>query len=110
MDALLTQRILPDVKSCLDITWDDPGTDRKISGWTQAGINYLDSRAGEQMEYARGSSEWALLMEFVRYARDGALDVFESNYLHLILSMQTERRLIRESGAIPAEQSDFSGL
>ena len=32
-------------------------------------------------------------MEYVRYARDSALDVFENNYQSLILSMQSERRV-----------------
>mgnify|MGYP006918499297 CR=1 FL=1 len=86
-------RLTADVKNCLDITWDDPETDKKVSGWTRAGINYLDSRAGEQMDYQTGSDEWTLLMDYARYARDGALDVFEGNYLHLILSMQNERRM-----------------
>lgn len=101
MDETLTQRLIEDAKTHLDITWEDPATDRKVSGWTQAGITYLNTRAGEQMEYATGSDEWALLMDYVRYARDAALDVFESNYLHLILAMQTERRLAREKSAVP---------
>ena len=32
-----------------------------------------------------------LLMEYVRYARDSALDVFESNYLSMLLGMQNEK-------------------
>ena len=33
-------------------------------------------------------------MEYVRYARDGALDVFENNYQHLILAMQNNRKVM----------------
>ena len=32
-----------------------------------------------------------MMMEFVRYARDEALDVFENNYMALILNMQNGR-------------------
>ena len=32
-------------------------------------------------------------MEYVRYARDSALEVFETNYQSLILTMQNERRV-----------------
>ena len=32
-----------------------------------------------------------LLKEYVRYARDAALDVFENNYRGLILAMQNQR-------------------
>ncbi len=36
-----------------------------------------------------------MMMEFVRYARDEALDVFENNYMALILDMQNGR-MVRE--------------
>ena len=36
-----------------------------------------------------------LLMEYVRYARDSALDVYENNYTNMILSMQNERAVAR---------------
>lgn len=96
----LLERLLTDVKNSLDITWEDEATDRKLSGFTRAGINYLDGKAGEPMEYLNGSDEWALLMEYVRYARDGAMDVFENNYRHLILALQHERRMDRAQSAL----------
>lgn len=96
----LLERLLPDVKNALDITWEDGSTDRKLSGFTQAGINYLDAKAGEELDYHRGGDDWLLLMEFVRYARDGAMDVFENNYRHLILAMQHERMMQRAGSAL----------
>lgn len=104
MNESLNQRLLEDVKNALDVTWDDPATDQKLAGFIEAGINYLDKRAGEPMSYARGADEWTLLMEFVRYARDGAMDVFEGNYRHLILAMQTERRLNRAADSVSTGQ------
>lgn len=97
-------RLIPDVKDYLDITWDDPATDRKAAGWTRAGVNYLDGKAGERLDYTSGSDGWALLMEYARYARDGALDVFENNYRHLILAMQHERKMKRADSAISTQQ------
>ena len=46
-----------------------------------------------------------LLMEYVRYARDAALDVFENNYLSLLLDMQQRRAVERfvESSASTEE-------
>ena len=40
------------------------------------------------MDYGADGLPRTLLMEFVRYARDDALDVFENNYTALILAMQ----------------------
>lgn len=89
--------LLEDVKNYLDITWTDEGTDRKLAGIIAGGIRYLDRRAGEALDYTVPGDGRTLLMEYVRYARDGAMDVFEGNYLHLLLSMQTERRLDRDA-------------
>lgn len=88
--------LLPDVKNYLDITWDDDITDAKIWGMVQSGMAYLDSKAGRQMDYNLPGFARSLLMDYVRYMRDGALDIFESNYLSLILAMQNEVTVNRD--------------
>ena len=65
----LPEGLLDDVKNYLNITWDDEATDQKIGGLIASGMVYLDAR----------------------YARDSALDVFESNYLSMLLGMQNEK-------------------
>jgi len=87
------QTLLTDVKNYLDITWSDEATDRKVSGFIASGIAYLNDKAGEELYYAEDGYGRTLLMEFVRYARDGAMDVFEHNYRHLLLAMQNNRRV-----------------
>lgn len=87
------QPLLTDVKNYLDITWSDEATDRKISGFIASGTAYLNDKAGEDLDYAEDGYGRTLLMEFVRYARDGAMDVFEHNYRHLLLAMQNNRRV-----------------
>lgn len=87
--------LLADVKNFLDITWEDPATDQKVAGYTAGGMDYLDNKAGEPVDYSVPGYGRTLLMEYVRYARDGALDVFENNYLHLLLAMQHDRRMAR---------------
>lgn len=94
------QRLLEDVKNDQDITWDDPGTDRKISSIIADGIEYLDNKAGEKQDYFPPGYARRLLFEYVRYVRDGALDVFENNYRSLILAMQNERMISRASNAV----------
>lgn len=83
--------LLDDVKNQLDITWDDEATDKKYCGLIAAGANYLDDRLGTRADYTADGEPRTLLMEYVRYARDSALDVFEANYLSLILGAQHER-------------------
>lgn len=96
MEDALIQRLVDEVKNNLNIDWEYEGTNKQVTNWTKSGVSYLNRLAGESMDYLVESAEWSLLMEFVRYARDGALDVFEGNYLNLILAMQNEKRLKRE--------------
>lgn len=82
--------LLADVKNYLNITWDDEATDAKINGLIASAAAYLDSKLGGQPYYEADGMSRTLLMEYVRYARDSALDVFESNYQALILTAQQE--------------------
>lgn len=86
--------LVADIKNSLDVTWDDPATDKKYREMTASGIRYLDDKLGPGVDYTQeGSDGRTLLFEYVRYLRDGALDVFENNYRPLILAAQTRRRL-----------------
>ena len=87
--------LLADLKNYLNITLDDEATDKKISGLIASGMAYLNGKLGEEGDYTQDGLPRTLLMEYVRYARDSALDVFEGNYLALLLDMQHERRVRR---------------
>lgn len=89
----LPEGLLDDVKNYLDITWEDEATDRKLAGIVAGGMDYLDDKAGERLDYTRPGYGRSLLMDYARYARDGAMDVFENNYRHLLLAMQNNRRV-----------------
>ncbi len=87
--------LLADVKNYLNITWDDEATDNKTRGFIAAAMAYLNEKGGSVLEYDADGLPRTLMMEFVRYARDEALDVFENNYMALILNMQNGR-MVRE--------------
>ena len=87
----LPEGLLADVKNYLNITWDDAATDQKISGLIASGMVYLSGKLGGEIDYTADGNPRTLLMEYVRYARDSALDVFENNYLSLLLGAQNER-------------------
>lgn len=90
------EALLPVLKSYLDITWTDEATDAKVWDMARSGMAYLDSKAGGQMDYTQPGFARSLLMDYVRYMRDGALDIFEANYLSLILAMQNEVTVNRD--------------
>ena len=85
--------LLEDVENYLNITWQDGATDQRISGLIAAGTVYLDGKLGAQADYTQDGQPRTLLMEYVRYARDYALDVFENNYLSMLLDMQNDRKV-----------------
>ena len=87
----LPEGLLSDVKNYLNITWDDDATDAKVSGLIASGMVYLNAKYGEEADYTADGMPRTLLMEYVRYARDSALDVFENNYQALLLGMQNGR-------------------
>lgn len=83
--------LLAAVKSYLQITWTDTDTDNRLTLLIQAGAAYIDNKLGETGDYTIPGYPRTLLFEYVRYARDGASDVFENNYRSMILAMQHER-------------------
>lgn len=89
----LPEGLLADVKNWLDITWEDDATDTKVSGLIASGMVYLDGKLGEAGDYTRDGLPRTLLLEYCRYGRDSALDVFENNYQSMILDMQNGRKV-----------------
>lgn len=89
----VSPELLESIKSSLNITWDDEGTDSKISGIIERGIAYLNGKRGAPADYMTPGTPQELLFEYCRYARDEALDVFENNYLHRLLALQNERQV-----------------
>lgn len=87
----ISAELLTDVKNYLDITWTDEATDSKVLGFIASGMRYLDGKAGGGQDYEADGTARTLLLEYCRYFRDSALDVFENNYRSMILSMRHER-------------------
>lgn len=89
--STMDDALLSDVKLYVGITWEEEGTDRNVRNLINLGIAYIDDKLGAAGDYAADGFPRTLLFEYVRYARDGALDVFETNYLSMILAMQNDR-------------------
>lgn len=91
----VSSQLLADVKNYLDITWDDEATNRKIKSLVSNGMHYLGMKGGSCLDYEGSGLANMLLKDYVRYARDSALDVFENNYMSMILALQTDRQVDR---------------
>ena len=84
----MTPELLEAVRNYLDITWVDAPGDIKLSGIISRGIRYIDSVAGSTMDYSIEDKPRELLLDYVRYVRSNALDEFQTNYMHELLSLQ----------------------
>lgn len=95
MNVNLPDGLLDSVKNYLDVTWVDASTDQKLAEMIGGGMRYLNRVAGETLDYTTSGDGRTLLFEYVRYARDSAMDVFENNYQSLIVALQNDRRVSR---------------
>lgn len=85
--------LFSDVKAYLDITWEDEVTNRKIRNFITQGMFFINDKLGAEGDYLHDGHPRTLLFEYARYARDGALDVFETNYKSMILAMQNNKKV-----------------
>ena len=93
--STISPDLLLDVESSCDVTWRDDATDNKFRSIIAGGMVYINDKLGEEANYEADGYPRTLLMEYCRYARDGALDVFENNYQSMILAMQNKGRVSR---------------
>lgn len=84
----LPEGLLAAVRNYLDITWDDPAGDQKLSGIIARGMKYIDGIAGTGLDYMVEDKPKELLLDYCRYARSNALEEFQTNYLPELLSLQ----------------------
>lgn len=94
--------LLDEVKNYLDITWEDSQTDLKLVGIIERGKKYLNRVAGNELDFDADDKPKELLFDYCRYVRSNALEMFQQNYLHELLSLQIES----EVAAYEAESSD----
>lgn len=89
----LPEGLLEDVKNYLDITWDDEATEKKLTGIIERGMKYLNNIAGTELDYTEEDKSKELLMDYCRYVRSNALEEFQNNYLHELLSLQIRQEV-----------------
>lgn len=87
--------LLDDVKNYLNVTWEDTNTDKKLTGIIERGKRYLDTIAGEKLDYTTEDKPKELLLDYCRYVRSNALEEYQKNFLHELLSLQMYREVAR---------------
>jgi len=93
--------LLDEVKNYLDITWTDTQTDLKLTGIIERGKKYLNRAAGKELDFDANDKPKELLLDYCRYVRSNALEMFQQNYLNELLSLQIESEVDAYEAANP---------
>lgn len=84
--------LLSEVKNWLDITWEDPDADAKLSGQIRRGIAYISQKTGIPISAFGGvdgdQRGMELLLNYVLYDRAGAVSDFKKNYASDIVGLR----------------------
>jgi len=85
--------LLAAVQNYLDITWDDEAGETKLSGIVSRGMDYINKVAGVELDFMVEGKPRELLYDYIRYVRSNALDEFQGNYQHELLSLQIQQEV-----------------
>lgn len=85
---MIPAKLFKEIKNYLDITWTDSAGDLKIFGIALRGMRYINDVAGKELDYNVEGKPKELLFDYIRYVRSNALNEFQNNYLHELLSLQ----------------------
>ncbi|WP_195270328.1 hypothetical protein [Eubacterium sp. 1001713B170207_170306_E7] len=91
----LPEGLLEAVKNYVDMTWEDPESEKKLSGIIARGMAYINRIAGSEQDFTEEAKPRELLFDYVRYVRAGALDEYAKNYLSELLALQMDRKVER---------------
>lgn len=93
------EAVLEAARNYLDITWEDPEGDQKLTGILSRGMAYLDRISGMDLDYTQEEKPRELLFDYARYARANALDEFQGNYLHELLALRVWSEVRQDESA-----------
>ena len=91
----ISPQLLRDVENYCNVTWQDDATDDKYKNMIAAVAAFLEKLLRGPVDYEADGMPRTLLLEGVRYMRDSAFDVFESNFQSLILTAQQEGMVLQ---------------
>ncbi len=92
-----TASLLSKVRNYLDVTWVDAELDQKLTDIIGRGTAYLDRLAGFALDYTARSDAMQLLLDYCRYVRSDAFELFQRNFIHELNALQLD-------GGAPVEE------
>lgn len=97
----MPEGLLNDIKSYLHITWQDPETDKNITGIINRGMSRLQEIAGVTLDFSKEDLARQLLFDYCRYANSHALEMFEKNFAAGLVSLHISGQVQAASEVTP---------
>lgn len=99
--------MLESLKNYLNITYEDPETDRMLEGALKRGQAVLNDYAGAEQDYEQEGLPRQLLFDYCRYVRSHAAEMFEVNFRHDLGALRELAEVRRYADQDEAAVSDF---
>lgn len=80
--------LLDELKTVLDITWEDERTDQKLSGILSRAQSELEAYAGAEIDIQGETAERQLLLDLCRYLYNNAAEDFETNFRSKLIALR----------------------
>lgn len=84
--------LLSAVKGYLNITWDDQSTNDNLKRYLKSGEAYLNYKVfggnSKQIDFTNDEIAKQLLFDYVRYANNYSLELFEQNFGNEVFNLQ----------------------
>lgn len=85
---------IAEVKRSLNITWDDPDTDAKVSDMMVSAEAMINDYAGTRIDYSRDAIAMQLLKDCIRYIWNDCIDEFENRYRSQLIAMRNTYKVM----------------
>lgn len=99
--------MLESLKNYLNITYEDPATDRMLEEALERGKAVLNDYAGAEQDYEREELPRQLLFDYCRYVRSHAAEMFEANFRHDLIALREMAEVKRYADQNKSAVSDL---
>lgn len=79
--------MLEELKDYLNVTWEDPDTNKKIEGIINRGKDYLNEYSSGEIDFEKDGKAKQLLLDYGRYVYNHSFELFEINFSRELLSL-----------------------
>lgn len=86
--------MINELKNYLDITWNEPATDKKLQGILNRATATLNNYAGATIDFTTENNEKQLLFDCCRYIYNNVFEEFKTNFFAELITLRAKYQII----------------